>query len=94
MSRREAWLSAGAVFLVALAVRTVAAAAISFPIPEGTAYYPGVARNLLEGRGLVTIENREFPLAAPAAIIMPADKPHGVLAPEKFKMLLTMIRAK
>jgi hypothetical protein len=54
MSRREAWLSAGAVFLMALAVRTVAAAAISFPIPEGTAYYPGVARNLLEGRGLVS----------------------------------------
>jgi hypothetical protein len=54
VSRREAWLSAGAVFLAALAVRTVVAAVISFPVPEGTAYYPGVARNLVEGRGLVS----------------------------------------
>jgi hypothetical protein len=54
VTRREAWLSAGAVFLVALVVRTVAAAAVSFPVPEGTAYYPGVARNLVEGRGLVS----------------------------------------
>jgi hypothetical protein len=54
VSRREAWLSAGAVFLVALAVRAVAAAVVSFPVPEGTAYYAGVARNLLEGRGLVS----------------------------------------
>ncbi len=49
---------------------------------------------IVEGRGLVVIEGREFPLSAPAAIIMPADKPHGVQAPERFKMLLTMIRAK
>jgi quercetin dioxygenase-like cupin family protein len=49
---------------------------------------------ILEGRGLVIIEDKEFPLAAPAAIIMPAGKPHAVNAPEKFKMLLTMVRAK
>jgi quercetin dioxygenase-like cupin family protein len=49
---------------------------------------------ILEGQGLVVIEGREFPLAAPAAIIMPAGKPHGVQAPEKFKMLLTMVKAK
>jgi nucleotide-binding universal stress UspA family protein len=54
MSRREAWLSMGVVFLVALAVRAVAAAAISFPVPEDTAYYAGVARNLAEGRGLIS----------------------------------------
>jgi hypothetical protein len=51
---REAWLSALAVFVVAAVVRSVAAAAISFPRPEDTAYYVGVARNLLEGRGLVS----------------------------------------
>ncbi len=54
MSRREAWLSAGAVFVLALAVRAVAAATVGFPVPEDTAYYAGVARNLVEGRGLVT----------------------------------------
>ena len=54
MSRREAWLSAGAVFALALAVRIVAAATVSFPVPEDTAYYAGVARNLVEGHGLVS----------------------------------------
>jgi len=54
MSRREAWISAGAIFLVAFAVRAAAAAAVSFPIPEDTAYYAGVARNLVEGRGLIS----------------------------------------
>ena len=53
-SRREAWLSAGAVFALALVVRAVAAATLSFPVPEDTAYYAGVARNLVEGRGLVS----------------------------------------
>ena len=54
MSKREAWLSAVAVFAVAVIVRAIAAAAVSFPIPEDTAYYAGVARNLVEGRGLVS----------------------------------------
>ncbi|MGC8634293.1 MAG: hypothetical protein ACP5VP_06460 [Candidatus Limnocylindrales bacterium] len=54
MSRREAWLSAGAVFLAALAVRAAAAAAISYPVPEDTAYYVAVARNLVEGHGLIS----------------------------------------
>jgi hypothetical protein len=54
VSRREAWLSAAAVFAVALVVRIVAAVAITFPIPEDTAYYAGVARNIVEGRGLIS----------------------------------------
>jgi hypothetical protein len=54
MTRREAWLSAGAVFVAALAVRVWAAGTITFPRPEDTAYYVGVARNLVEGRGLVS----------------------------------------
>jgi hypothetical protein len=53
-SRREAWLSVGLVFAVALLVRLWAAAQVAFPIPEDTAYYWGVARNVAEGRGLVT----------------------------------------
>ncbi len=54
MTRREAWLSAGLVFLVALAARSLFASTLHFPTPEDTAYYVGVARNVLEGRGLVS----------------------------------------
>jgi hypothetical protein len=53
VSRREAWLTAGAIFLVALFIRVFVAGLIVFPKPEDTAYYVQVARNLLEGRGLV-----------------------------------------
>ncbi len=54
MTRREAVLSALLVFAVALVVRIAFAGQIVFPKPEDTAYYVGVARNLTEGRGLVT----------------------------------------
>lgn len=54
MSRRETVLSVALVFVVALVVRAYAASQIVFPKPEDTAYYVGVARNLLEGRGLVS----------------------------------------
>ena len=54
MTRREAWLTAGAVFVVAIAVRVLAALAITFPVPEDTAYYVAVARNLIEGHGLIS----------------------------------------
>ena len=60
MSRREAWITALALFAIALAIRVVAASQIGFPKPEDTAYYVGVARNLVEGwqgvpgRGLVS----------------------------------------
>ena len=54
MSRREAWISAGAIFAIALVVRAIVAAQIVFPKPEDTAYYVAVARNLVEGHGLVS----------------------------------------
>jgi hypothetical protein len=54
MSRRELWLSVALVGFAALLMRLVAASFVSFPIPEDTAYYYGVARNLVEGRGLVS----------------------------------------
>jgi hypothetical protein len=54
VSHRELVASAVAIFVVALIVRVVFAAQIVFPKPEDTAYYVGVARNLLEGRGLVS----------------------------------------
>lgn len=54
MTRREAWLTAGGLFVLALVVRALVAATIPFPTPEDTAYYYGVARNLVEGHGLVS----------------------------------------
>ena len=54
MTRREAILTALGLFVVALVTRIVVASVIVFPKPEDTAYYVGVARNLVEGRGLVT----------------------------------------
>ena len=54
MTRREAWLSVLLVSIVALAIRVWAASLITFARPEDTAYYVGVARNLVNGAGLVT----------------------------------------
>ena len=54
MTRTELVVTAVAIFVVALVARAYFAAQIVFPKPEDTAYYVGVARNLLEGRGLVS----------------------------------------
>jgi hypothetical protein len=54
MRRTEAVLSALLVFAIALVVRVLASSLVTFPKPEDTAYYVGVARNLVEGRGLVS----------------------------------------
>ncbi len=54
MSHREAWLTALGIFAIAAIVRVIAAAGTVFPRPEDSAYYVGVARNLAEGRGLVS----------------------------------------
>ncbi len=54
MTRRERFLSAAGIFVIALLVRVAVAGQIVFPKPEDTAYYVGVARNLVEGRGLVS----------------------------------------
>ena len=54
MTRREAWLSAAGIFVVALIVRAVFAGQVGWTGAQDTAYYVGVARNLVEGRGLVT----------------------------------------
>jgi hypothetical protein len=54
MTRREAWLTAGILFAVAVVVRALVASTIPFPTPEDTAYYVTVARNLVDGHGLVS----------------------------------------
>jgi hypothetical protein len=54
VGRREALVTAAGIFILALLVRIWAASQINYPRPEDTAYYFGVARNLVEGRGLVS----------------------------------------
>ncbi len=47
---------------------------------------------VLDGASLVTIDGKHYKLKKGESIIMPADIPHAVEAPARFKMLLTMIR--
>jgi quercetin dioxygenase-like cupin family protein len=48
--------------------------------------------HVLEGEAEIKISGKPYHLKAGDVIIMPADEPHAVLALQRFKMLLTMIR--
>ena len=61
-------------------------------LTEHTAPFDALV-HILEGEALVTISGKPFNLMEGAAIIMPAAEPHALKAVQKFKMLLTMIRA-
>lgn len=50
--------------------------------------------HVLEGEAEVKIAGVKNRLKAGEAIVLPAGKPHAVLATTRFKMLLTMIRSK
>jgi len=61
-------------------------------LSEHTAPYDAVVQ-VLDGRSQLTIDGEEKQVTAGEIIIMPGNVPHAVTAQEKFKMLLTMIRA-
>lgn len=61
-------------------------------LSEHTAPYDAVVQ-ILDGSGQLTIDGKNKQVSAGQIIIMPANIPHAVTANEKFKMLLTMIRA-
>jgi quercetin dioxygenase-like cupin family protein len=61
-------------------------------LSEHTAPFDALV-HILDGEAQVIISGRAFDLKAGDAIIMPADEPHALKATQKFKMLLTMIRA-
>ena len=48
---------------------------------------------VLEGEAEITISGRPYRLKEGEMIIMPANEPHAVNAPKKFKMLLVMIKS-
>lgn len=43
---------------------------------------------ILDGNGVITIDEKEYALAAGQSIVMPAGIPHAVKATSPFKMLL------
>ncbi len=61
-------------------------------LSEHQAPYDAVVQ-VVDGEAVITIAGEAIAFAAGEIIIMPGHVPHAVSAVEKFKMLLTMIRA-
>ena len=61
-------------------------------LSEHTAPYDAVVQ-VIDGRGQLMIGGRRVTVSAGELVIMPGNVPHSVTAEERFKMLLTMIRA-
>ena len=61
-------------------------------LSEHTAPFDALV-HILEGEAQVTISEKTFVLKTGDAILMPANEPHALKAAQRFKMLLTMIRA-
>jgi quercetin dioxygenase-like cupin family protein len=61
-------------------------------LSEHTAPFDAVA-HVLEGEAQITIAGVALTVAAGDIVLMPANQPHAVAAPKRFKMLLTMLRS-
>ncbi len=61
-------------------------------LSEHTAPYDALVQ-ITDGQAVITIAGEEMTVSAGQVVIMPAHIPHAVRGEEKFKMLLTMIRA-
>lgn len=61
-------------------------------LSEHTVPYDALVQ-LVDGKASLTIGGRNVDVSAGEVVIMPANVPHSVTANERFKMLLTMIRA-
>ena len=48
--------------------------------------------HVLDGRAEVDIEGNKHAVSAGEMIVMPAGKAHGLEAPERFKMLLVLVK--
>lgn len=62
-------------------------------LSEHTAPFDALVE-VLEGEAELSIGGETVAAPAGRAVLMPADVPHAVRAPGRFKMLLTMLRAK
>jgi len=61
-------------------------------LSEHTAPFDALVQ-VLDGEGDIVIANQTHRLRAGDLILMPANVPHAVKAPQRFKMLLVMIRS-
>ena len=61
-------------------------------LSEHTAPFDAIVQ-IIDGKAEIKISGNPHILSAGEFIIMPANKPHSVLAIEKFKMLLTMFKS-
>ena len=61
-------------------------------LSEHTAPYDALVC-ILDGEATVTISGKSHPLKEGEAILMPANEPHALEGPGRFKMMLTMIRS-
>ncbi len=61
-------------------------------LSEHTAPFDAVA-HVLEGEADITIAGTPLSVSAGEMVLMPANQPHALTAPVRFKMLLTMIRS-
>jgi quercetin dioxygenase-like cupin family protein len=61
-------------------------------LSEHTAPFDAIAY-VLEGEALVTIADTPVTVRSGEMVLMPANQPHAVSAPSRFKMLLTMLRS-
>jgi quercetin dioxygenase-like cupin family protein len=61
-------------------------------LSEHTTPFDALAQ-ILEGEAEITISGQPIIAKAGEAVLMPANQPHSLKAPSKFKMLLTMIRS-
>jgi quercetin dioxygenase-like cupin family protein len=61
-------------------------------LSEHTAPFDAIVQ-VVEGHGRIIIDGNEYRMQDGDIIIMPANIPHAVEAVERFKMLLTMIKA-
>ncbi len=61
-------------------------------LSEHTVPYDALV-HVVDGRAEITVGGKPNTLARGDVIVMPANVPHAVKAPERFKMLLIMLRA-
>ena len=60
-------------------------------LSEHTAPFDALV-TILDGKAEISIDGKPYNLIGGDMIIMPANKPHALMATEKFKMLLVMIK--
>ncbi|MGI6483078.1 MAG: cupin domain-containing protein [Methanobacterium sp.] len=61
-------------------------------LSEHTAPYDAMVQ-IIDGKAEILISGKKYILEKGDMIIMPADEPHALLAIERYKMILTMIRS-